>query len=164
MLYILSQPGFYVVLGALISSIIPGVLVLINTSNNNNFQLKREEQQRIWQEKSDEKKWYREKIYDCYRTAAQLVPKIFQQFSEINLDKKADKIVSTDKTMNLLKLTSEFSCEFSILIAGHPDKNSTQFKEKITKINKSLNEEPWNLLPMITEMMEHDPRIKNINK
>jgi hypothetical protein len=159
--YMLPQsPGVYIILSAVVS----GIILLISNYINNNFQLQREEQQRIWQEKSEQQKWYREKIYDSYRTSAQLVPRILQEYSDIKINQKLNSIVSEDKHMNLLKLTSEFSCEFALVIGGHPDKDSTEFKEKIAKIHKSLNEEPWNLLPMITEMMEHDSRIKNINK
>jgi hypothetical protein len=155
-----SAPGSYVILSALVS----GIILLTSNFINNKFQLEREEQQRIWQEKSDQQKWYREKIYDCYRTAAQLVPQILKEYSDIKINQKLNNIVSEDKHMSLLKLTSEFSCEFALLIAGHPDKNSIEFKEKTAKIHKSLNEEPWKLLPLITEMMEEDSRIKNINK
>jgi hypothetical protein len=170
-----QSPSYYIILSGVVAAVISGFFSLWMNSIKDKSQLEREEkqhirqlereeQQHIWQQKSDQQKWYREKIYDCYRTAAQLAPQIVQEYSDICLIKKAGKIVSEDKTMNLLKLTLEFSCEFGLLIAGHPDKNLTEFKEKIAKINKSLNEEPWNLLPMISEMMEHDPRIKNINK
>ena len=159
--YMLPQsPGIYIILSAIVS----GIMLLTSNSINNKFQLKREEDQRIWQEKSEQQKWYREKIYDCYKTSIQLSTKILQEYSDIKLNEKVNNTVTADQRMNLTKLTLEFSSEFAMIISGYPNKESQEFKQKIAKIHKSLNEEPWILQNIITDVMEQDSRIKNINE
>ncbi len=80
----LSQsPGVYIILGAVISSTLLIINNLWMTSINNKLQLEREKQQRIWEEESNQKKWYREKIYDSYKTAIQLLTKIIQEGSKL---------------------------------------------------------------------------------
>src|SRR6476469_10855717 len=153
-------PNYYV----LLSSLISGIMLLISIVINNYFQLKREEQQQIRQEKSEQQKWYREKNYDCYRTSIQLSTKILQEYTEINAKSKSQNTVPQEKRTNLMNLSLEFGSEFALIIAGYPGKDSKEFKEKINRVHKSLNEEPWILRPMITEIMEHDSRIKGINK
>jgi hypothetical protein len=155
-----ESPGIYIVLSAVVS----GIMLLTSNFINNKFQLEREAQQRIWQEKSEQQKWYREKNYDCYRTSIQLSTKILQEYLDIKVNEKVKNIVTEDKRMNFNKLILEFSSEFAIIIAGHPNKNSKEFKEKIDKINTSLDKEPWIVRNIITDIMEQDSRIKNINE
>jgi uncharacterized protein YnzC (UPF0291/DUF896 family) len=111
----LSQsPGIYIILAAVVS----GTLLIINnllvTSINNNFQLEREKQQGIRQQESERQKWYREKIYDSYRTSIQVLTKIVQGRHEIDLRNMATQ----DEYINLEKLYLEFNSEFEIIIAG----------------------------------------------
>jgi uncharacterized protein YnzC (UPF0291/DUF896 family) len=96
----LSQsPGIYIILAAVVS----GTLLIINnllvTSINNNFQLEREKQQGIRQQESERQKWYREKIYDFYRTSIQVWTKIVQAQHEIDLRNMAtqDEYINLDK-------------------------------------------------------------------
>lgn len=155
-----QSPGIYIILSAVVS----GIMLLASNFINNNFQLEKDEKQRIWQEKSEQQKWYREKIYDCYRTSIQISTKILQEYLDIKVNEKVNNAVPEDKRMNLEKLILEFSSEFAIIISGYPNKNSEEFKEKIAKINESLHKEPWIVRNMITNIMEEDSRIKNINK
>jgi len=175
----LSQPpSIYILLSGVIAAVISSIFSIINnrwmSSVNNKLQLEREdkqhtrqlereEQQRIWQEKSEQQKWYREKIYDCYRTSIHLSTKILQEYSEINVNSKSQNSVPLEKHTNLMKLRLEFASEFALIIAGYPGKDSEEFKKKIKEVHKYLNEGPWAVRPMITEIMEHDLRIKNIN-
>ena len=50
-----QSPNYYI----LLSSLISGSMLLISIVINNYFQLKREKEQRIWQEESDKRRWYR---------------------------------------------------------------------------------------------------------
>lgn len=157
----LSQlPGIYIILAAVVS----GVLLIINnlviTSINNNFQLKREKQQGIRQQESEQQKWYREKIYDSYRTSIQVLTKIMQGRHE--MDTKS--IFTEDEHINLEKLYFEFNSEFEIIIAGYPGKDSEEFKEKVANIKKHMQKKPLIARVIITEMMEHDSRIKSVNE
>jgi len=157
----LSQsPGIYIVLAAVVS----GALLIINnflmTSINNKFQLDREKQQGIRQQESERQKWYREKIYNSYRTSIQVLTKIVQGRHEIDLRNMATQ----DEYINLDKLYFEFNSEFAIIIAGYPGKDSEEFKEKMAKINKYMQDKPLIARVIITEMMEHDSRIKGVNE
>lgn len=151
-----SQPVINVIIGALIS----GILLIINSWwmswNNNKFQLEREKKQRTWQQESDQKEWYREKIYDSYKTSIQILTKIVQERYE--LDTTYD--VSHEECINLEKLYFEFDSEFEMITAGYPDKNSEEFKERITNIRKYIKEKPVFARNIISEMMEDDSRIK----
>ncbi len=133
---------------------------LLVTSINNNFQLEREKQQGIRQQESERQKWYREKIYDSYRTSIQVLTKIMQGQHEIELGNMATQ----DRYINLDKLYFEFNSEFAIIIAGYPGKDSKEFQEKMAKINKYMREKPLIARVIITEMMEHDSRIKGVNE
>jgi hypothetical protein len=157
----LSQsPGIYIVLGAVLGSIISGTLLIINTSLNNKFQLEREKQQRIWQGKNEEQKWYREKIYDSYRKSLEILTKIIQaQFEREN-----GGVVISNEYFNTTNLYFKFVSEFSIIRAGHPDKGSEEFQQKIVKINEYAQTKAMIARAMVTEIMENDPRIKNIEQ
>ncbi len=156
----LSQsPGIYIILAAVVS----GVLLIINNllvTSINNFRLEREKQQGIRQQESERQKWYREKIYDSYRTSIQVLTKIVQGQHEIELGNMATQ----DRYINLDKLYFEFNSEFAIIIAGYPGKDSKEFQEKMAKINKYMREKPLIARVIITEMMEHDSRIKGVNE
>ena len=157
----LSQsPGIYIILAAVVS----GVLLIINnllvTSINNNFQLEREKQQGIRQQESERQKWYREKIYDSYRTSIQVLTKIVQGRHEMDTKSR----FTEDEHINLEKLYFEFNSEFEIIIAGYPGKDSEEFKEKMANIKKYMQEKPLIARVIITEMMEHDSRIKGVNE
>jgi len=155
--YMLPQsPGIYIVLSAIVS----GIMLITSNFINNNFQLEREKQQGIRQQENEHQKWYREKIYDSYRTSIQILTKIMQGRHE--MDTKS--IFTEDEHITLEKLYLEFSSEFAIIIAGYPNKESEEFKEKIANINKYMQKKPLIARVIITEMMEHDSRIKNISK
>jgi hypothetical protein len=169
----LSLPqGIYIllgsVLGAVLGSIISGILLIINTSRNNNFQLERENQQRIWQAESERQKWYREKIYETYRTSIQILTKIIQaQFkSELAHEHDGSYDPGYDLPLELLinNLYFEFSSEFALIIVGHPDKETKEINEITTRIiDKSVFRDPFILRELITQIMEKDPRIKDVN-
>jgi hypothetical protein len=156
----LSQPGLPIVLAAIISSILSGTLLIVSNIINNKFQLEREKQQGIRQQESERKKWYREKIYDSYKTSIQVLTKIMQKQYELTTTYDVDQ----DESINLEKLYFEFNSEFEIIRAGYADKDSEEFKEKMAKIKKDLQVKPLLALTIITEMMENDSRIKVINK
>jgi hypothetical protein len=109
---------FGTVLGAILSSLISGGLLIINNSRNNKFQLKRENEQRIWQEKGEKQKWYREKIYDSYRTSIQILTKIIQLKIEMT-----NYGTTPDKVININSLYVEFASEFYIILMSHPNKS-----------------------------------------
>jgi len=143
-------------LGAIFSS----VSLLISNCITNNFQLKREKEQRIWQEKSEKKKWNREKVYDSYRTSIHALTKIIQLKSEIT-----NHGTTPDKVTNIDNLYAEFSTEFYIMIISHPNKNREEFnKEKRDLILASLENKPILARFEMIEIMENDPRIKDVNE
>lgn len=151
-----QSPGIYIVLSAIVS----GIMLITSNFINNKFQLEREKQQGIQQQESDHQKWYREKIYDSYRTSIQLLTKIVQGRHE----RDTKSIFTEDEHINLEKLYFEFNSEFEIVIAGYPDKDSEEFKEKMANIRKYMQAKPLIARIIITEMMNHDSRIKNVSK
>ncbi|MEG3872399.1 hypothetical protein [Microcoleus sp. Z1_B5] len=180
----LSQsPGIYFLLSGVLAAIISGIMLIINnlwtnSINNNNqlerekqqrtWQLEREEQQRIWQEKTEQKKWYREKIYDSYKTSFQVLIKIQQEELD-SINKTNDIIKKYTHITNINKLILEFNIEFTMIIANHPDKNSEEFIDKLTTIDKclraatidkSLEEDSSRVRLIMIEIMENDSRIK----
>ncbi|HEY9295146.1 MAG TPA: hypothetical protein VIQ31_02010, partial [Phormidium sp.] len=156
----LSQPGLPIILAAVISSILSGTLLIISNVINNKFQLEREKQQGIRQQESEKKKWYREKIYDSYRTLIQVLTKIVQGRHEFY----NKSCVTNDERINVEKLYFEFNSEFEIIIANYPNKNSEEFKERMANISKYMQENPLIARAFINEMMEHDSRIKDVNE
>jgi sensor domain CHASE-containing protein len=156
----LSQPGLPIILAAVISSILSGTLLIISNIINNKFQLEREKQQGIRQQESERKKWYREKIYDSYRTSIQVLTKIIQGRHEFHTKSH----VTQDERINLDKLYFEFNSEFEMIIANYPNKNSEEFKERMANISKYMQENPLIARVFINEMMEHDSRIKDVNE
>jgi lipopolysaccharide export LptBFGC system permease protein LptF len=171
-----ESPVNNVLLGALLS----GILLIINnqlTSWVNNksqlereekqriWQLEREEKQRIWQEESNRKKWYREEIYDSYKTSIQILTKIIYIKYEMFTNRYADTATANQRENNLFKLYFEFTSEFYMITANHPDKDTEEFKEKITRINEeTMEKEPLMARVILIKIMEQDPRIKDINK
>ena len=165
----LSQsPGIYIILAAVVS----GTLLIINnllvTSIINNFQLEREKQQGIRQQESERQKWYREKIYDSYKTSFQVLVKIQQEELD-SVNKLNDIFTKNTHISNINKLILEFNIEFTMIIANHPDKNSEEFIDKLTKIDKSLRaatidksleEDSSKVRLIMIEIMENDSRIK----
>jgi hypothetical protein len=146
----------YVVLSGLLGAIISAIIALISICVNNNFQLKREEQQRIWQEKSDQEKWYREKVYASYTKAIQILTEIIKQrFNEENDNINLSKL-------SMIKLFIEFDSEYIMIIRSHPARHSKGFEEKISEIDKSVKEEPWIARDALIEIMEQDLRIKPV--
>lgn len=158
-----SQPGVPIVLAALTSSIISGIILIASIFINNNFQLKREKEQGIRQQKSDQQKWYREKIYDSYRTSINLLTEMIQ----IEFEVKENYMRTTDKYIKLhnlsLKLLSEFDIITSGYVSGHPIKNTKEFKEKMLKFTECLENDSKKARTIITDLMENDPRIKDID-
>jgi hypothetical protein len=155
----LSQsPGVYIILGAVISSTLLIINNLWMTSINNKLQLEREKQQRIWEEESNQKKWYREKIYDSYKTAIQLLTKIIQEKSKLPTNMNTPDIY-----INLENLHTELSCELFIITASYPNKDCKEFKNRINEvIDEVAQREPLRARAIVIEMMENDSRIKNI--
>jgi hypothetical protein len=159
----LSQsPGVYIILGAVISSTLLIINNLWMTGINNKLQLEREKEQGIRQQESDQKKWYREKTYDCYRKAIEVLKKLMQveielERNEITIDNKYHYLSGKVDNLQL-----DFICEFDIIIMGHPSKNSEEFKEKISTIISQMKQNPSKAQILVTEMMEYDPRIKDI--
>jgi hypothetical protein len=160
----LSQPGLPIVLAAVISSILSGTLLIVNNIINNKFQLEREKQQGIRQQESDQKKWYREKIYDSYRTSIDLLKKIIQQDDEIRAYNIAIDCQYGEIDPKINKVYLDFKTEFNIIIVDYPGNDSKDFKEKISIIRNYIEPQPSIALDLITEMMVNDPRIKSINK
>jgi hypothetical protein len=183
----------YLLSGAL-AAIISGFILLVNNLVNNHlnnksqskreekqhtrqlereeiqrsWQLEREKIQRSWQEKSEQQKWYREKIYDSYRASIKVLTKIIQikiEIRDISIVTGDNNTAIENKNATLSNLRIEFTSEFSIVIAGHPDKESEEFKKTTDKIYKeTFGETPWLAGNIITKIMENDSRIKNINE
>jgi hypothetical protein len=144
-----QSTGIYIILSAVVS----GIMLLTSNSINNKFQLEREKEQRNWQEKNDQQKWYQEKIYTSYTKTLQILTNIIKV--RIN-----DPTLSS---LNMIELFIEFDSELSLIISGHPDKHSNEFKEKIFEIRKSFEPEPWVGRDTLIEIMEQDSRIKITN-
>ncbi len=151
-----QSPGIYIVLSAIVS----GIMLITSNFINNNFQLEREKQQGIRQQENEHQKWYREKIYDSYKTSIRVLTKIVQERHEIDTTGYSTQ----DKYINVEKLYHEFNSEFEMIMAGYPNKDSEEFKEKMANIRKYMQEKPLIARIIITEMMEHDSRIKNISE
>lgn len=163
--------GINFLLSGVLAAVISGIILTINnfwvSSINNKFQLEREKQQRIWQEESDQKKWYREKIYDCYRRAIQVLTQMVQENAEISFydDMDNSESITLNKRIGLAKLSWEFFAELAIIKAGYPDKDSKEFKDEINKIEVYINNNEFiTAQVIITEMIEHDSRITNVSK
>ncbi len=163
----------YLLSGAL-GAIISGLILLVNNYLNNKSQsereekqhirqLEREEQQGIRQQKSDQQKWYREKIYDSYRTSINLLTEMIQ----IEFEVKENYMTTTNKYIKLHKLSLKLLSEFDIItsgyVSGHPIKNTKEFKEKMIKFAECLETDSRKARTIITDLMENDPRIKDIN-
>lgn len=160
------ESGIYICIGTVSASLITGFLLIINNSinnsRNNEFQLKRENLQRIWQEESERKRWYREKIYDCYRTSIYVLTKLIQRHFEYEVNLSMKKVITQD-IIDIEKLSLEFYSEFTIVVAGYPYKDSEEFNETLSKITVNLRNEPIVARTMVAEFMENDTRIKGIN-
>lgn len=155
--YMLPQsPGIYIILSAIVS----GIMLLTSNFINNKFQLEREEQQRLWQEKSEHQKWFREKIYDSYKTSIQLLTEIIQVQHEMEFG----GMRTQDKFVNLNKLYLEFNSEFEIIMIDYPDKTSEEFKERYEQMRKHMQKNPSIARIYFTGIMKHDSRIKSMNK
>jgi hypothetical protein len=75
-------------------------MLLISIVINNCFQLKREQQQRLWQEKSEQQKWYREKIYESYRKCLEVLIKLQQEYIERINNEITNHTIDQDKVEN----------------------------------------------------------------
>ena len=185
----LSQPDYinFLLSGAL-GAVISSIFLIINnrwmSSVNNKFQLEREKEQRtwqlerekeqrtwqlerekeqrIWQEESNNRRWDREKTYDSYKKLIQALTNIIQLQADIK-----DKDEPTDDEYNNFRnLYVEFGSEFTMIMTGHPDKDSKEFEETKAKIfSEALDLDKDSLLArkMITKMMENDSRINIIS-
>jgi len=154
-----QSPNYYI----LLSSLISGIMLLISIYINNKFQLKREQEQRIWQEKSEKQTWYREKIYGCYKRSIQVVTKMVQEDFTIAVYDKQDNsnnIVTTNKRIELVNLRWEFNAEFALIESDYPDKISKNLEEKITKMEEYLDTKPIAARVILIQIMEQDSRIK----
>jgi uncharacterized integral membrane protein len=151
-----QSPGIYIILSAIVS----GIMLLTSNFINNKFQLEREEQQRTWQEKNEQKKWFREKIYDSYKTSIQLLTEIIQVQHEMEFG----SMRTQEKFVNLNKLYLEFNSEFEIIMIDYPDKDSEEFKERYELMRKHMQKEPSIARIYFTGIMKHDSRIKSMNK
>ena len=160
-----QSPGIYILLAAVLSS----VSLLINNWINNKFQLDRENQQRVWQQEIERQKWYREKIYESYRTSIHILTKVIQAQYKSQFRSEYDDSYNPDHDLDLELLIKnlyfEFSSEFSLIIVGHPDKETKEITElKTIIIQKGVFRDPFTLRELITEIMEKDPRIKDVNE
>jgi hypothetical protein len=156
----LSQsPGIYIILAAVVS----GTLLIINnlwlTSINNKFQLEREKQQSIRQEESERQKWYREKIYDSYRSSI----KLLREMMQIQYEIEQNHMVSEAKGIEFHKLALELMSEFDIIIHSYPAQDFKEFEEKITEFTEHLETNTLRARSILNKIMENDSRIKNIN-
>jgi hypothetical protein len=153
-----------IVLAAVISSIVSGIILTFNNywmnSVNNKFQLEREKEQGIRQQESDQQKWYREKLYDSYRKAIQLLTEMMQVEYEIENKYKIDE--STN--INFHKLSLELMSEFELIIYNYPVENFEEYDEKVTKFSEYLGINTLEARSIFIELMENDSRIININK
>ncbi|MEG4007711.1 hypothetical protein QUA41_17630 [Microcoleus sp. Pol11C1] len=184
MLY--QLPGIYFLLGTassnisllisniinnnfLVGAVFSSVSLLISNCINNNFQLKREREQRIWQVESERQKWYREKIYESYRNSIHILTKVIQAQYKSQFTSEYDDSYNPEHDLDLELLIKnlyfEFSSEFSLIIVGHPDKETKEINELTTIIiEKGVFRNPFTLRELITEIMEKDPRIKDVNE
>lgn len=164
----LSESTINILLSGVLSTLISSCMLIINnrwmSSINNELQLKREKQQHIWQierekeqrnwqEKSDQQKWYREKIYSSYTKTLEILTNIIKV--RIN-----DPELSS---LDMIKLVIEFDSELNMIISGHPARDSDEFKKKIIKIDNSFRPEHWVGRETLIEIMEKDSRIKFVN-
>jgi len=168
-----QSPSIYIILSGVVAALISGAFSLWTNSVKDKsqlereekqriWQLEREEKQRIWQEESDKRRWYREKIYESYKKLIQTLTNIIQLQVEI----KDNEAVTDDKYTSLTNLYVEFGSEFTIIMTGHPDKNSKEFEEKKVKIFSEaldLDKDPWLAREMISQIMEDDSRINIVN-
>jgi hypothetical protein len=171
-----QSPNIYVLLSGILAALIAGIFSVWNNERQRIWQLEREQeqhirqlereqQQRIWQEESNRKKWYREEIYDSYKRSIQILTKIIYIKYEMFTNRYADTATANQRENNLFKLYFEFTSEFYMITANHPDKDTEEFKEKITRINEeTMEKEPLMARVILIKIMEQDPRIKDINK
>jgi hypothetical protein len=154
-------------LSGTLGSVITGIFLIINTqrisSINNKLQLEREQQQHILQEKSEQQKWYREKIYDSYEKLIHLLTKIMQTRFKIII--KNSNSLAEDEWCNLNGLYNEFMAELTKVIVNHPDENSENFKKIIDEITSRdflsfLKEDLFYTQIKIILIREKDSRIK----
>lgn len=154
-------------LSGTLGSVITGIFLIINTqrisSINNKLQLEREQQQHILQEKSEQQKWYREKIYDSYEKLIHLLTKIMQTKFKIII--KNSNSLAEDEWCNLHGLYNEFMAELTKVIVNHPDENSENFKKIIDEITgrdfqSFLKEDHFYTQIKIILIREKDSRIK----
>jgi hypothetical protein len=159
-----ESTGINYLLSGTLSSVITGVFLIINTqrmsSVNNNLQLEREEQQRIWQEKNNRETWYREKIYDSYKISIQTLTRMIQEDFTIAVLDNTNDTVTADKRINLVNLKWKFDAEFSIIKSAYPYKDYEEFKEKISMIEEHLDKTPIITRVIVLQLMEKDTRIK----
>ncbi|MCC3535591.1 MAG: hypothetical protein JGK03_15570 [Microcoleus sp. PH2017_25_DOB_D_A] len=174
-----QSPGMYIVLSGIVAAVISGIFSLWTNSVNDKSQLEREEKQRTWQlereekqhilqEESEQKKWYREKVYDSYKTSFQVLIKIQQEELD-SVSKTNDIVKKYTHITNINKLILEFNIEFTMIIANHQDKDSEEFINKLSTIDKclraatidkSLEEDSSKVRLIMIEIMENDSRIK----
>ena len=153
------ESGIYICFGTVLGSLISGGLLLINNSRNNDFQLERERQQRIWQQESDRQNWYREKIFEFYIVSIQTLKKSIQvQYSNTYSE-------GSDESDTLLNnIYCEFMSEFALVLIGHPSKDNDVVKALVKEILDIALKDPLSARALIIKMMEEDPRINAVNK
>ncbi len=152
------ESGIYICFGTVLGSLISGGLLIINNSRNNEFQLERENQQRIWQEESERHKWFREKTYESYRKTIEILTNIIQLLETPHEN-------TSDNKQKIFNLYFDFSSEFYIIIAGHPNKNSEKINNvKIIEILEMVDKNPIVARNKMIEIMQQDPRIKDVKE
>lgn len=153
-----------IVLAAIISSIVSGIIVTLNNywmnSANNKFQLEREKEQGIRQQESDQQRWYREKVYDSYRKGIQLLTEMMQVEYEIENKYNIDETTS----VSFHKLSIELMSEFELIIYDYPVEDYEEYDEKITKYSECFGVNTLEARSIFIELMQNDSRIININK
>jgi hypothetical protein len=150
------------VINVIVGALVTGILLIINTSLNNCYQLKREKEQGIRQQESDQKKWYREKVYDSYSKIIQLLTEIME--IEFEIKNNYMTMTTENKSIKVNRLSLELMSEFQIIVYGYPAEEFDKFGKKIDEFNKNLATNTLEARAIIIEIRENDSRIKNINK
>jgi hypothetical protein len=157
-----SESAINFLLSGALGATISGIILTLNnrwiTATNNQFQLEREKEQGIRQQESEQRKWYREKIYDSYKRAIQLLTEMMQIEYEIENKYKIDE----STPIKFHKLSLELMSEFELIIYNYPAEDFEEYDEKIAKYGECLGINTLEARSIFIELMENDSRIINI--
>jgi cell division protein FtsI/penicillin-binding protein 2 len=155
-----ESPNYYIILSGVVAALISSSFSLWMSSLKDKSQLEREEKQRIWQQKNDQQKWYREKIYDSYKKAIQLLTEILQL--EYEIEKKY--MIDEGTIIKFNKLLLELEFEFDIITFSYPSENYEEFDEKLAEYSENFKTDNLKTRLILIELMENDSRIISISK